>query len=172
LIVESDLLADNTFKAAKPALPKIVTDYRNRLTSLTLFVNLKIAAAKRSHFQQRKEVRCYAHPLDPLDVAISNEADCVSLVRGNVFETPIASAPVLQVEIRDAALNSLSDWSLPDGDNPVGVSECRRIEYQSIDDTEDCGDRADAERQSYHRDDSETGILRQHSQGLTQVLPE
>ena len=50
------------------------------------------------------------------------------------------------------------------------MSERQRSQHDGVDDGEDCGVRADAERQGDQRDRGEAGILTEHAEGVKEIL--
>ncbi len=59
---------------------------------------------------------------------------------------------------------------MKDGEELFGVGVWKRLEKNSVDDTEDCGVGADAEGEREDRDRGEAGIFAQHAEGETKIL--
>ena len=59
-----------------------------------------------------------------------------------------------------------------DGDQFVGARERQWIEEHAVDDREQGGVGSDSQRERQDGDRGETGILRQYTQSITDILPE
>jgi hypothetical protein len=60
----------------------------------------------------------------------------------------------------------------PDRDERVGIVKGQGTQQRGVDQTEDHGIRADAQRQRECSDDGDAGTLDQHPQSIVEVLPE
>ncbi len=57
-------------------------------------------------------------------------------------------------------------------DQPLRLGEGKRPQQHAVDDAEDGGRSANADRQRQHRDSREPRLLREHTRGIPKVLPE
>jgi hypothetical protein len=86
-----------------------------------------------------------------------------AVLRSEIDEIGIAERAVHIVEVHIGALEP---------DEALALRKRKRLENDGVDDAEDGGVGADAEGQRQHHDGGETGLFREHTQGVANVLPQ
>src|SRR5205085_1717608 len=87
------------------------------------------------------------------------------------FEDGVVPAPIEIIGERNGERRARPGPAvLAQNHDATGIWIWQRSQQHGIDDTEDGGVRADAERNREHGDGSEAGLFGQHSQGKTNIL--
>jgi hypothetical protein len=91
--------------------------------------------------------------------------------QGDVFEHLIALAPVAVQRAADLRPRQAHRRRpVPERGQPLGLAEGQRPQRDAVDDAEDGGGGADAERDREDRRGGEAGLLAQHARAVAQVL--
>ena len=100
-----------------------------------------------------------ASVIDPFDVA------------RDLLESARLLPPVLEVRGRDVVARlRVQPIVLPDRHEAAGIAERQRAQQHGVDDREDGGVGADAERERQHDDRGETGALAHQAQRIAKIL--
>ena len=125
----------------------------------------------RPHAQDVEEVRGDPQPRDPLGFPRAGQVAAPGAVRGDPFERAVAVAIVQEVRQIQRVL-AVVRAPQRDGDQPIGFAERQRAQEHRVDDAEDRGDGAGAERQGEDGDGREAALRSQQPQAIRQVLSE
>ena len=124
-------------------------------------------AGNRRYPEQREQVRRYDGHGDRCRLTMSCQRHGRGRVRGQPFNRLGLRAPVEDVEI--GAVVGLVAHGRVDSDQTSGVGERQRFEQYAVDDAEDCGVGADAERQHDHKQRAEARRLEKEANCLAKV---
>ena len=172
LSIHPDRLSDDRGIAAEPALPEAVAEDHHPVVPVGPLVGRERAAQHRSDAQGREEARHHELGDELLRRPLARQVDAVVVEARHRRERRVAFLPPQVVERGDdvRAAGTLGAL-LPDGDEAPGLVEGEALEEHGVDDREDRGVRADAQRERRDRHGGKTGILREGTAREAQVLP-
>ena len=133
-----------------------------------IFGGGEVAPDRRRHAQHPKEVRGHSHPADPFGLAVRHQRRHPRTDQRHVLEGVAARAPVEKRRVADVAGRS-GRAALADRDQAIRICVRQRTQQHGVEDAEDRGVRADAERQGHERDRREAGRAPQQPRRIANV---
>src|SRR5437588_846958 len=149
-----------------------MTHYGDALPVASIFLGKKVSAKRGMNTKPLENLR--RHGISPHMLRLRSCGEVVTGVgvTGHVFKKLAKLSQVLQLLPSQIHLIGLCLVGLSELDDAVGFRKGQRAEQYPIYNCKDGRVRADTERQSQNRDDSESRALRQHSRRESYVLPE
>ena len=171
IAAERDGLADDVGVAVETPDPDPVAEHDDLVAVRAIFLGAEGAAAQDRRAEQPEEIG--GHPPRPklFGKRSAGEVHDTGVERRDVAKHLRLLAVVHELGGRAAAVDALRRSRLQHH-QPVGVGKRHRLEEDGVDDREDRGVGADAERQRRHRRGGEAPALPEHPQRLPQVLEE
>ena len=171
LLIDANRLADDAAGAAEATLPRPVREQRDFLSAALVIGRQERAAERRSHAQDREQIRRYpigVHALRIFTAAL--EVDLHALPGADAFERRRVIAPEQIVCRRDGELDRARRDLFRE------VHEARRLvvrewpEQHRVRHAERRRAEPDADRERQHRRDQRPGVSSQAANGLLQIL--
>jgi hypothetical protein len=156
LSVERESAAEDVGLFAEFTSPKAFADESNVAAANLIFSGLEQAAQHRLHAEQGEEIGRKIFAVDALRFACPGENESGMFEDGEVGEGAVVPLPVAEVGIGDGSKGEVGFRRI-DCDQLVGVRQIHRMQQDRVDDGEERGVHADAERQ---RDDDDAGEAR------------
>ena len=161
------------------AAPEIVAEDRNTLALRNLLFGPEGPAERGIHAEHREQVCRHRQRGNRLGLARRRQHREVGLHRqlfvgrevGDVFEHSVTPFPVEEVGRRRGRLRPVSKRiRLPELDEPARLSEWQRFEKNAVDDAEDRGVGADAERKRKGGHQRKRRPSGQHTERIPEIL--
>ena len=166
--IESDGLADNFFRAAKPPLPEAVGQENYGRAAGTIFLGQKGSAFASLNAKKRKETGSSHACKQEFWIARPCQAEARAARGFHRFERAALVAPIDIVLIRGR--NRGKGTFFRHNHQPRGIAESQGPEQNAIHNAENRGVRADAERERQDGNRRETGAFCQKAERVAQIL--
>ena len=142
--------------------------------SRLILVRRKGSPERRFGTEYAEQRRGRAHRLNPYDLRRLAHVPARHAICRQRLERPRLLAPVMEVRDRHRNLivRPLGGERFVDAVQPIGLAEGERLQQHRAHDAENGGVRADAERETEHRDEGQPALLAQRSHRETQILDE
>jgi hypothetical protein len=163
--------ADHRGIRAKPAPPQSVAEQQHAPMIRAILVGGERAAEGRPHAQEIEVVPADPHCGKALRLAVGNEGRQPRAHHREALNRAAALPPVQDRREADVRGNAFR-IAIADGDEPLGRFVRQRPQQNSIDDAEDSGVGADAERERDEHSRGEPRRVAQHADAVAQVLAE
>ena len=150
-------------------MPEAVTEQGDGRGAEAIVVRIEVAAKSRMEAEGWEKCRGDHEAVDALGLAGAGEVVILMTVHGDGGEAFGLALPVEEVEIVDGRLVLAGVFPV-DGDELAGVRVRQRIQEHAVDDGEERGVGADAERQGEDGDDAKRRRLEEHAEGEAKVL--
>ena len=167
-IVHRDHASDRGRIGTEPPAPEAVAEDDGLPAVGRVLGGGEVAADCRLHAEHPEEVRRDPHAADPFGFAVRDQRRDPRPDERHVLERVAALAPVEERRVADVAGRS-GRAALADRDEPIGIRVRQRAEQHGVEDAEDRGVRADAERQRHERDGREAGRTPKQPRGVADV---
>lgn len=175
MLVECDDFAENVGAAGEAALPEAEADDGDVIfTELRFFLGEETAEMGRDA-EHGKEIVRDLEAQDALGSVLLKQVVRMEAVVGDVREDGVLLRDFLDVGERNARLDiagALLNARLAEADEFFGARIGERADQYGVDEAEDGGVDADAERESEHGDQRERFVFAQNAQSNSKVLPE
>ena len=135
-----------------------------------IFFGEKVAPQGRLHAERRQEAVADAHAHQAFRLAAVNQVERSRANRHHALEDRVLFLPVEKIARRTGKLGELRQFRLTDHQQPVGFGERQRPKQDRVDDREDGGVGADAERQCNDGYSREARRFQQHARPVADVL--
>ena len=178
--VDLDVTPDDRGIGGEASLPQCMTEDRDAVLAGHLFVLDEVSAERRLNAQGAEHVDRHPQTAQPFGLGAFRIQDAGrehgrailhARVERDVLERPVARLPVHQVGGRRRRARPVAQRvRLPDLHEPVRLVQRQRLEQDAVDDGEDGGVGADAERQREGGDQGERFLCREHSPCVPEVL--
>ena len=169
--VEDRGAADDAGVGAEAATPQRVGQQHDLIASVDLFVVAQVAAERRSDAERREKRRRHAESEQALRLAGAGQVHRPLAVGIHRRDRPAVAPPVEEVRRRDRTVQpSFARPLLGDRHHPIRVGIRQRSPQHRVDNAEDGGVGADAERQRHQRDNREARLADEHPQAEPDVL--
>ena len=169
--VQRDVLSQYVLRGAKFATPKPVAEDGHGAGASFVFLGAKCASENRLHAEGGEKLRRNHVRVNAFRFAGAGHIEIVGPEGTQGSEGLAVSLPVEEVGIGDGTFLEGRRLGV-DGDQFVGARERQWIEEHAVDDREQGGVGSDSQSKRQDGDRGETGILRQYTQSITDVLPE
>ena len=168
--IDRNRLPDDRPTGAEPPRPERVTQDDHIVAARLILTRDERAADLRGRAEQRKERGGHDGAVDALGVSAAGEVEAHRVVRGHLFEhvTAIAIVHILAGGGRDVVEAGPAQVA-PDDHQAVRIAVRQWTEQYAIDDREDCGVGANAERQREKHDGRKSGIPAQVAEAIANV---
>ena len=161
--------ADDRRIGAEPAAPEAVAeDHRRASRSGVSSAAVKSRPIAGVTPSMRKKFDDTRMPLTRSGSPLATSVGIHERIERHVLERVAALAPVEERGVADVAGRS-GRAALADHDEPIGIRVRQRAQQHGVEDAEDRGVRADAERQRHERDRREAGRAPQQPRGVAHV---
>ena len=165
LAVEHQRAAEHRAVAAEARLEEAVVQQRDARRARRVIRRRHEPAQRRPHAEELEIVAAHQRSVHALGVAPARHGERrPRVVDPDVLEPALPLSPVLEVGIRDERPVAARP-RLPQHHQPVRLAVGQGREHHAVDDAEDRGVGADAERQGDHRDGGECRLPAQRAQG-------
>src|SRR5262249_38537184 len=176
LFVQLDSLADYLWLAAEAPLPETVAQQRNRVRARhALFFRRESATDHCLHAEQRQVAGRHHLQLQTLRRVVRGPVGGGVIEAWDSGEALVLVAQTLEARVRpdrrQHPLHRVGPFT-KHFHQPLRLPVWQRTQQQRIDDAENRGVRANAQRQRQDRNRREAEILQQHSRAVAQVLPD
>ena len=169
--IERDRLAYDLRACAKPALPEGIAQHDDLVLAIMVIFGSQRATRRRFDAERLKEFAGNQHRTQALRLITARQVIVPVEVSRERFEYLIPILPVGEVCAPDRpVILPLFQITFPNGHQTVRILEWQRAQQYRIDDREDRGVRADAQRQGQDCYTRKAGPLQQHSQSVAHVL--
>jgi len=174
--VEDRLPAHHPRVGAEPAPPAGVGEQHRRGLARGVVGGHQPPAQRGRGAQQRGEVAGDADDVELARIAAAGQRHGGGLHHGEPLQRAALAPPVVEIAVGDRQLvgqaGRLRQRRVrgPRHHQPAGVAERRRLEQRRVDDAEDRGVAADAERQGEHGGKGEAGLPGEAAGGEAEVL--
>jgi len=169
LVTERDRLANDVLIAGELFLPESIAQDRHQRRAESILIGCEIPTERRPRAHHAEVIRRDQPPRQTLRLTSAGQRRLPAARERHRLERLAARAPVQKVRVRDHPRRNLL-VPLRHPDQPVGVFERQRTEQHCIDDAEDRGVRANAQRKREYSHNCEALVLEQHSHTKPQVL--
>jgi hypothetical protein len=176
--VEHDRLSKNRIVRTKSALPHRVTDDRDPVTAGRLFSWLQQPAHQRRRFEHRHDLGRYPNAVQMDGLPASAQRHSLHVVGTQIRQHPRAGPKdleILKAHRSGRRLDAAPVVSIELGADPnkaISTGIRQRAEQHGMDDAEDGGVGADAEREGAHDDRGEPRRSQERSRRESRVLTE
>jgi hypothetical protein len=173
LAVETDLAPDDPAIAAEPRAPEPVRQDRKTIGLRLGVVFSEGAAEEGLPPQRREEGGRDGEAAQLLGQPVLREVEHAAGEERRVLDRRRLSLAIEVVGNRHARLRQAHQRvPVPDEHEPFGLGIRQRLEQQLVEEAENGGVRADAERERQHRDEREDRVLAEAPERVTDVLHE
>ena len=152
--VDGDGPADDGRVAVEAALPERVTDHDDVVAPGPVLSRREAASQGRTHAQQIEQIPRNGRALDPLGPLRPDESAARAVIGGDPLEHRVLISPVEEVG-GGYPITSVPRHDLVDADQGVRLWVRKGPQQHAVDDAEDRGRRADAERKRQDRHEAE-----------------
>ena len=169
--VDLNRAADDGGIAGVAALPEAVADHREVGTAGHVLLRGEAASAKGRDAERREHVRADVADRHALGLAVARQVRLAIAPGGHFGQRRRPAAVVEDFSLGDPRLVERGP-AAPDHDGAIRVAPRQRSQQDGVDDAEDRGVRADAERERQHGDGGERGIPRKRADAEPEILCE
>ena len=170
-VVDQNRASNHLPVAAEHPLPRAVAEDDDRSCAGLVVPCGQRAPEQGAGLQHLEDAAHAADARQPHRLALPREAHVRPAVRGHDAEGRAPTAPVVEVAGRHCAAGVLAIQCLvPERVEPLGLVVRQGSEEHAVDDAEDSGVRADAQRQRQDRDGCKACVPAQGPQPVTDVL--
>ena len=175
LAVERDRFADDRFVVLKVLLPERVTQDHSQSvrTAARFFLIAPENAAE--HWTHTENIKKFARDLlrpKTLRRPIARQSQTFPSMNRDFFEAFVLRTEIEKIRITDGieSLRLHASIERAKGDQSLRLRKWERLEQNRVNDAEDGGVRANADREREDRDDSETRFFEELAESETNVL--
>ena len=167
--VEHDHTPQHGGGRPEPALPEPAAEQDGRSSAEPVVGSAEVAADDRRLAERAEEIRGDHGTAEALRLVRAGEVVVLIAVDGHRRERLRHALPVEEIQVADRPFVE-SRRVVVDGGELAGVGIGERVEQHAVDDGEERGVRADAEREGEHGGRREAGRLEQHANRVAQIV--
>ena len=169
--VDDQLLADDVVRAPETALPVAMGQHHSPRRAGRIVFGAEGATENGLHAQQRQCRRADEQSLHPFRIAASRDRHLGRIPGADPLEYLVVLA-IRQIRARAVIRAGPVRRDLLQAHQPLGLVKRQRLQQHTVDDAEDRGGGANAERQRQDRGCGKGGLLRKDARRVAHVLPE
>jgi hypothetical protein len=169
--VERERFAEDVWAGVEFARPQSSADDDQRAATDLVFAGRKQSAQDRLDTENGKEIGRDIIAWRSLCISHPGKREAALMSNGERGEGLVVPLPIAKVWIGNGALGKVG-FALVNGDKLTGIRKRKRIQQHAVDDGEQRSVCADAERQREDRDESESRILAQDADAVSDVVPQ
>ena len=169
LVVEENRAVDDRGIRSELVDPEHMAEDDHAILASLVLIGKKRAASLRLNAEDLEVAGRDPRPTKLHRIAAPRERRRAAALGGHEVEDGVIRLPVEEIQRGDAVAVAAGRL-LEDTDDPIGIRVRQRLEQDAVNEAEDRGVGADAERQREDRDRCKSRTLRQGSPAVTQVL--
>jgi hypothetical protein len=168
--IQSDVAADDRRIGAEPADPQLLAQHHDLLAPQAIVAGAEHGAEHRRNAVNIEEIAAHDAADQAFRILTFADVEAAAVLDGNAGERRGALVPGVETARRGRPWTAAPQ--LGQEDEPLRFRHWQWPQHHRMDNAEDRRRRPDAERERQHRDDGESKVLAQLTNGKREILPQ